>query len=226
MASDYQELKIQLKLSDLATPPNFRASWNIAPTQDVVTVRFDAEMRGRAARLMKWGLIPGWSKEPKMLGATFNARSETILEKPTFRGAWKAGRRCLIVIDGFYEWRKTDKTPFTVERADGKLMALAGLWESWRAPGGSDETVTSCTVLTVAANEAMAAIHDRMPVILTEADWPVWLGERAAPAEAIAALLRSCPANDLTMWEVDKAVGAVRNDGPALAAKVARTTLF
>jgi len=219
MASDYQELKIQLKLSDLAPAPNFRASWNLAPTQDMVAVVRDPETNGRAARMMKWGLIPAWAKEPKMLGATFNARAETIEEKPTFRNAWRAGRRCLIVVDGFYEWRKADKAPFTIERADGKLMAMAGLWETWRGPAGATETMLSCSVITTAANDAMSAVHERMPVILGPEDWPIWLGEQPAAAGQLAALLRPCASNDLTLWPVGKAVGSVRNDSPELAAR-------
>jgi putative SOS response-associated peptidase YedK len=168
--------------------------------------------------MMKWGLIPSWSKEPKMLGATFNARAETVEEKPSFRGAWRAGRRCLIVVDGFYEWRKSDKKPFTIQRADGTLMAMAGLWELWRSPDKT-ETVTSCTVLTTVANDAMAALHERMPVVLAESDWSAWLGERTAETESLHALLAPCPGGDLSIWEVDKAVGNVRNDEPQLAAR-------
>jgi putative SOS response-associated peptidase YedK len=220
MASDYQELKVQLDLSELAPAPNFRASWNIAPTQELGTVILDPQVKGRALRMMKWGLIPSWSKEPKMLGATFNARAETVEEKPSFRGAWRAGRRCLLVVDGFYEWRKSDKKPFTIARAGGGLLAMAGLWELWRSQSGP-ETVVSCTVLTTVANDAMADLHDRMPVILSPEDWPVWLGEQPADPEALRALLSPCPSAELSIWEVDKAVGNVRNDGPHLAEKVA-----
>jgi putative SOS response-associated peptidase YedK len=218
MASDYQELKIQLKLADLAPPPNFQASWNIAPTQDVIAVVQDPALGGRVARLMKWGLIPSWSKEPKMQGATFNARTETVAEKPSFRGAWKAGRRCLIIVDGFYEWRKSDRQAFTIERADGRLMALAGLWELWRGPS---ETMTSCTVLTVPANDTMAAVHDRMPVILSETDWERWLGTTPSQPGLIEPTLSA----NLVLWPVDKAVGNVRNQGAELAAPMRQSGL-
>jgi putative SOS response-associated peptidase YedK len=214
LATDYSELKIQLDLEDFGLAPNLRPSWNIAPTQDMLTVLRDPERAARVARPMYWGLIPSWSKELKMKYATFNAKSETVATMASFRSAWKAGRRCLIVTDGFYEWRKSDKQPFTIQRKDGKLTIMAGLWETWRSP--ANEVVNSCTILTTEPNEAMASVHNRMPVILAASDWPVWLGEMPANDDAVTALLRPCPSADLTMWEVGKRVGNVRNNDKSL----------
>jgi putative SOS response-associated peptidase YedK len=217
LPTDYSEIKIQLRFSDLAAIPNLRASWNLAPTQDLLVAVHDNEL-GRAPQMMRWGLIPSWSKDDKPKFSSFNARAETIDTMPAFRGAWRHGHRCLIVTDGFYEWRKSDKQPFAIGRTDAKLTIMAGLWEAWRAPG-STETIRSCTVITTAANAMMSEIHDRMPVILSEADWPVWIGE--APAtHALKGILVGCPDDVLKMWPVGKAVGNVKNDGPELAAMI------
>jgi putative SOS response-associated peptidase YedK len=112
LPTDYSEIKIQLKLSDFAPGPNWRPSWNIAPTQDMLVAVRDATTGERVSQKMRWGLIPSWSKEPKLKYATFNAKADTIDTTVSFRGAWIAGRRCLVVTDGFYEWRKGDKQPF------------------------------------------------------------------------------------------------------------------
>ena len=219
LATDYIELKIQLSLEDFGLAPNLRPSWNIAPTQDMLVALRDPERGARIAKLMHWGLIPSWSKDAKMKYATFNAKAETVATSASFRAAWKAGRRCLIVTDGFYEWRKSDKQPFTIARQDGKLTVMAGLWETWLSP--ANEVINSCTILTTEPNELVAALHNRMPVILGAADWPVWLGETPANDDAVRALLRPCPAGDLTLWEVDKRVGNVRNNDASLIARSA-----
>ena len=139
-----------------------------------------------------------------------------LTTKPAFRGAWRAGRRCLVITDGFYEWRKTDKQPFAIE-CRGALTVMAGLWEAWTSPAG--ERITSCTIVTTDANEAVAPLHDRMPVILKPGDWSAWLGEVETDDAALKALLvpyggplRICPVN--------KRVGNVRNNDPALAEPV------
>jgi putative SOS response-associated peptidase YedK len=120
LAMDYAEIKIQLRLSELAPAPNLRPSWNIAPTQDLLTVMHGAE--GRVPQLVRWGLIPAWAKDGKPKLATFNARAETVATAATFRGAWRAGRRCLVVTDGFYEWRRSDRQPFLVAAAKGRRI--------------------------------------------------------------------------------------------------------
>ena len=145
---------------------------------------------------MRWGLIPAWAKEEKQRYATFNAKAETVASAATFRGAWRAGRRCLVVTDGFYEWRRNDKQPFLITRSSGELTILAGLWETWRSPAG--ETIRSCTVLTTTPNDAMARLHDRMPVVLAREDWPKWLGETPANDAQVAALLGPCPSEAVT----------------------------
>jgi putative SOS response-associated peptidase YedK len=127
-------------------------------------------------KMMKWGLIPHWSKY-----STINARSEDFRTKPAFRDAWKWGQRCLVVTDGFYEWKKLDpkgkeKQPYAIAMADNAPMVMAGLWAKWKSPEG--EQVLSCTILTCGPNGAMGELHDRMPVIVDEADWPKWLGDR------------------------------------------------
>ena len=111
------------------------------------------------------------------------ARADTVDTKPAFRSAWKKGQRCLVVTDGFYEWRKSDKQPFAIGMADDGLMVMAGLWDLWTSSEG--EKIKSCTVITCEANDAVGTLHDRMPVILAEKDWPKWLGEEPATEEEL-----------------------------------------
>jgi putative SOS response-associated peptidase YedK len=134
LPNDYSEIKIKLKIGN-AVAPNLSPSWNIAPTQDMLCVTWDEGSKQRIASKMHWGLIPRWAKTSKLEYPTFNARADTVTEKATFRDAWKKGRRCLIVTDGFYEWRKTDKPPkqpFAIACVNDELTVMAGLWEEWK----------------------------------------------------------------------------------------------
>lgn len=169
---------------------------------------------------MKWGLIPYWAKDDKLAYSTFNARSEEFTTKPAFKDAWRRGQRCLVVTNGFYEWKKLDpkgklKQAYAVGMADGGEMVMAGLWSTWRNPTSGEE-IQSCSVLTCASNGSMAEIHNRTPVVLDESDWPKWLGEEPTIEQELLALLRPCPDERLKIWRVDNKVGNVRNTGPEL----------
>ncbi|HLO66035.1 MAG TPA: SOS response-associated peptidase [Holophaga sp.] len=184
--------------------------YNIAPTTPVPVVRNGAS--GRIITLHQWGLVPSWSRDPGMGARMANARAETAAEKPSFRGPFRH-RRCIIPADGFYEWQALagGKQPHFIRAAEG-LLAFAGLWDRWEGPEGSLDT---CAILTTSANEAMAPIHDRMPVILAPEDYGRWL-DPTTPARDLQALLRPCPEAWLRIHPVDRRVGNVRHDDPSL----------
>ncbi len=216
LPADYSEIKIAFALGD-APAPNLMPSWNIAPTQDMLCVILDPAGK-RVAVKMRWGLIPRWAKEPKITYPAFNAKAETVATLASFRGAWKAGRRCLVVTDGFYEWRKNDKQPFAIACVNDALTVMAGLWEEWQGPTG--EHFRSCTVITTDSNDVLAPVHNRMPAILAPADWPAWLGEVEAREADLKALLCPYPSEEMHLWSVDKRVGNVRNNDAGLAEEI------
>jgi putative SOS response-associated peptidase YedK len=221
LETDVSEIKIAFRIPPERPTPNFAPNWNVAPTQTLPIVRYDSEDRQRSLDIMRWGLIPFWAKDAKIGYTTINAMAETVETKPAYREAFKR-RRCLVPIDGFYEWQKTgpkDKQPYAFALADRSIMALAGLWETWRSP--ANETVRSFTIITTTPNELCAPIHNRMPVILAPAAWPVWLGEEPAEPAQLHALLAPYPADGMTMWPVDKRVGNVRNNDPSVIEAIA-----
>ena len=218
LSSDYSEIKIRLKFSPDAPSPNFKPDWNKPPTEPML-VAIRSVDGARVPRMMKWVLIPHWAKNDKLQYSTFNARAEDFTTKPSFRDAWAWGQRCLVVTDGFYEWKKLDpkgkeKQPYAIAMADDTPMVMAGLWAKWKSPNG--EQVLSCTVLTCAANEDLSALHDRMPVILAESEWPKWLGEEPATEDELLALLKPWADEALKLWPVDRMVGNVKNNGAQL----------
>ncbi len=159
---DISEINLVFSIPPERPAPNFAASWNVAPTDSVAIVRYDARAGERSLDLMRWGLVPYWAKDIKVGFSNINAKAETIEARPAFREAF-ARRRCLVPLDGFYEWKKLgrDRQPYAVALAGRRLMAIAGLWESWRSPDG--ERLRSFTIVTTAPNELLAPLHDRMP---------------------------------------------------------------
>jgi putative SOS response-associated peptidase YedK len=190
--------------------PNWEPTWNMAPTRDAPVVRLHPETRARHLDLLRWGLVPHWAKDLKSVRQPINARAETVATAPMFRDAL-ARRRCLVPADVFYEWQATDgpKQPYAIARADGQPMVFAGLWEGWR---GADGTVMrSFTIVTTNANPVLRPIHERMPVILEQPDWPAWLGEVPGEVQGDAAALLRPSAAELRVWRVGTAVNNVRN---------------
>jgi putative SOS response-associated peptidase YedK len=210
LPTDYSELKINA-VKDYYRDLKDQRRFNVPPTTIVpALISQDGE---RTVQAMRWGLVPSWSKDGKNAYATFNARADGVDTKPTFRGAWKAGQRCLIITDGFYEWRKSDKQSYAISLGNRSPMLMAGLWDEWRG-------LKTCTVITTEANAMLSSIHDRMPVIIDSDDWPAWLGETSATPADLKSLLRPFPAERMTLWPVDKKVGNVKNEGPELAEKI------
>ncbi len=198
--------------------PRLSPRYNIAPTQDVLCVRATpTQPHAREAVMLKWGLIPFWSKDPKMGSRMINARSETAAAKPSFRAAFKS-RRCLVLADGFYEWKKMEnqKQPYYITRVDDQPFCMAGLWESWRDKTSQQaEPVETCTILTTDANATMVPLHDRMPVILDPGQWDFWLDPEFQDQQKLQQLLVPCPADWLHARAVSKMVNKPVNDGPA-----------
>lgn len=187
--------------------------YNIAPGTEVLAVTTDRQGARRAEQL-RWGLVPGWARDTKVGFKMINARAETLGERPAFRSAFERFR-CLIPADGFYEWQpiagERRKQPFHITRTDHELFAFAGLWSVWHR--GEPEELRSCTIVTTAANAAVAAVHDRMPVILPRAAEELWLAHDT-PLEELRALLRGLPPEEMLLRPVGPAVNDARCDGP------------
>jgi putative SOS response-associated peptidase YedK len=198
----------------LAEVPELAPRFNIAPTQSVATVRRSADAETPVLEFRRWGLIPSWAKDPGIGSRMINARVETAAEKPAFRAAFRR-RRCLLPADGFYEWKPHPKRrrPHHVQLAEGELFGLAGLFEAWKSPEG--ETVGSCTVLTTAANAALSALHDRMPIIVEPAHYQRWLDPELKDPGSILSLTRTDVSDRLGFHPVSFRVNNPRNDDPS-----------
>lgn len=195
---------------EMADPP---ARYNVAPTTDVPVLRGSPERDHElTTAMMRWWLVPSWSKEPSTKYPMFNARSEDAAKKPSFRGPFRY-RRCVIPASGFYEWKKLGddtKQPYYITRADEHALYLAGLWDCWR------DELESCSILTTTPNAEMAELHHRMPCILESENVWAWLDPAEQDPEAVQGLLRPAADGLLDTRPVSKRVGNTRNDDPTL----------
>ena len=183
--------------------------YNIAPTRQVLTVTNDGHRRGE---MMRWGLVPFWAKDIKIGARMINAVGETVSAKPAFRTAFKK-RRCLVLANGFYEWRKDGKgkIPTYIYPKTGEPMAFAGLWETWKSPEG--QVVQSCTIITTAANSFIQPVHNRMPVILPDETQALWLDPLTEDPKVLESLLIPAPIELLTSHRVSDTVNSAKNQG-------------
>lgn len=200
---------------DIRNTFDYIARYNIAPSQEVLAViqDGDGERVGNRAGYLRWGLIPSWAKDPAIGNRMINARAETIAEKASFKHAF-LHRRCLIIADGFYEWKKENgqKIPLRIRMKDGGLFAMAGLWDRWTSPDG--KAVTTCTIITVPPNPLMQTIHDRMPAILTKEHEQVWLDRSQRDPHQLHHVLTPYPLENMEAYQVSLLVNSPKNDTP------------
>jgi len=199
-------------LPGITVPDDLTPRYNIAPTQEVAVVANNDQNR---VEFFRWGLIPFWAKDPAIGNRMINARAETLAEKPSFRNAYRR-RRCLILADGFYEWRKEPgrrtKTPMYIRLKSDEPFAFAGLWEVWRPT--EDETVPSCTIITTTPNSLLKDIHNRMPVILPREAYDAWLDPVKKSPDELSRWLKPYPASEMTAYAVSTLVNSPKNDVP------------
>jgi putative SOS response-associated peptidase YedK len=191
-------------------------SYNVAPQTFQPVVRLNRESGTREIVLMRWGLVPYWSKDAKIGFSTINAKAETVATAPAFREAFKR-RRCLVPADAFYEWQKLDpkhKQPFAIALASREPYGFAGLWERWKDPG-THAWLETFSIVTTEPNQVVAPLHNRMPVMIERKDYARWLSVNANDPPPVD-LLRPFPAEQMIAWKVDKAIGNVRNDAAEL----------
>lgn len=201
-------------------------SWNVAPATDILVITATDD-GARRLRALRWGLVPKWAKDTSSRNQLVNLRAETAGSKPTFKRLL-ARQRCIIPIDGFYEWQDMGKgqrkQPIYITARDQQPIALGGLWETWRDPsaepkkenGEGAERLWTCTILTTTPNKLLSSIHNRMPVILPPETWDTWLDPANTDTDALVDLLVSAPDDLLMCWPVDPSVGNSRNNHPDL----------
>ena len=201
------------KLLGVRTLPQLPPRYNIAPSQLVACVRVNPESLENECVSLKWGLVPSWANDPSIGQKMINARAETVSEKPSFRKAFQQ-RRCLILADGFYEWKREgkEKQPYYIHFTDNRPFAFAGLWERWEA--GGDAPLESCALITTGPNVVMEPIHHRMPVILHPKAYACWLGSMRQDLATLNALLLPPPAESLEAYSVSPLVNNPRHDTP------------
>lgn len=211
LSTPSDDLALLFDISELMPlPPRY----NLAPTQEAAVVRVTEPGAPRRLDLLKWGLIPYWAKEAAIGNKLINARSETAIEKASFKTSFKK-KRCLIPADGFYEWKKEGKLkqPYLIHRKDGKPFAFAGLWSTWRDPERG-LPVETFTILTTDANDLMRPLHDRMPVILDRENFDLWLDPKVEDAAKLQPLLVPHASEDFEAFPVSRLVNSPTNDLP------------
>lgn len=208
-----QSAEALAEMLQLDQVPELESSYNVAPTQPVATVLVEPKTNKRQLKLLQWGLIPSWAKDPAIGSKLINARAETLTEKPSFRSAFKH-RRCLILADGFYEWQqlKGRKQPFYIYREDRQPFTFAGLWEHWQR---HDQVIDSCTILTTEPNELLRPLHNRMPVVLKPEDYDLWLDTEVNQPELLQPLLSPYPAEEMQAYPVSLRVNNPRSNDSA-----------
>ena len=212
----YLQTRFNLRTVDFDLSPRY----NIAPTQEVLTVTNDGSQN--QGQMMRWGLIPFWAKDKKIGNKMINARAETVVENKVFRQVFPK-QRCLVAADGFYEWMKAPegKRPIRIMLKSGEPFAFAGLWSTWRAKDQSEsETLFSCTIITTAPNALMGPIHNRMPVILSKEAESLWLDSNYMDTAELRELLLPYSASEMTAYQVSSIVNSSRSNDPACIAPV------
>ncbi len=210
---------IEQHFDSISGEEDWSPRYNIAPTQPIPVIRQHPKEPVRELSLMRWGLIPSWSKDSSAAASMINARTETVATKPAFRDALKS-RRCMIPADGFYEWMRTGKAkqPYCFEVDEGELFAFAGLWDRWKDPSG--QWIKSCSILTTTPNAVTSAIHDRMPAILDPDTYELWLDPGMTNVAAASELLKPCDARLMRCFPVSPRVNHVANDDEECSAPV------
>lgn len=231
-SAELDRLVEEFDVHDVVDAPS-EPSWNVAPTDPVPAIveRVPKGDPGAAAirKLvqLRWGLVPSWAKDPSGGARMINARFETVAEKPAYRKSF-AARRCLLPADGYYEWYaqpgSKQKQPYFIHRADGDLLVMAGIYEFWRDDSRPADDpgawVSTCSVITTTATDALGHIHDRMPMVIPRDTWADWLDPRQTHAATALELLRVTDADQLEAYAVGAAVGNVRNNGPELVRRI------
>ena len=193
---------------------NYPPRWNAAPSQELLVIRRNHQTGEVSLDPLRWGLIPHRCQDPKGGRKPINAKFETVDKLPTFREAYRR-RRCILPVDGFYEWRaikgQSAKQPYAIAMKDGKPFGLGGLWENWKEPT-SGEWIRTFAIITTDANELVAQIHNRMPLILAPRDYTRWLSEEPDPRD----LMQPCPAEQMRMWPISIRVNKPENDDPSI----------
>lgn len=204
---------------EIGEPVDWTPRYNIAPTQEAAVLGLNHD-GGRSIGKMRWGLVPSWAKDPSIGNRMINARAETVAEKPAYRSSFKK-RRCLLLADGFFEWKKVGsiKQPYYLSLQDHRPFAIAGIWSRWRREEQDD--LLSCSLITTSPNAVAAEVHDRMPAILQPKDFNDWLDPTNDDAKALLALLGPYQGNDLQAFAVSTLVNSPKNDIPELIERLA-----